>query len=230
MSTRTLSVLTLWSNFVPKKPDQRANLGDSWAIDPAGVILKPDDYHDASPDAGVLKIYRQVDPDVLVIHWFFLNIYTGHILWISQAPAQLTEAQVAAVRQIEQQLAKDWEYITRWEFPLTPLFNSHWDLERYTRTFNFPTVQRGRNQNLALEQITPETIEHYAKLLEGRRHEFTDLDLDLVINRHDGLAYYTGKNGLRTYPLDKLGYHNICRALTRVRAYRKKQSQASYSA
>lgn len=223
MSARTL---TLWSNFVPKRLGQRANLGDAWVINPDGKVLRPDDHQDASPDAGTLKIYRQVGPDVLVIHWHFPNLYTGHVLWISQAPAQLTKAQIATVRRVEQQLATDWEYVMRWEFITTPPhFASHWDLERYTRTLNLPTVQRGRDQNLALEQITPETIEHYAELLEGRRHEFTDLDLDLAINRHEGLAYYTGNNGLRTYPLDKLGYHNICRTLARVRAYRKKQAQ-----
>ena len=58
-------------------------------------------------------------------------------------------------------------------------------------------------------------------MLEKRQHEFVDLKLDLVIDRQKGIAYYTGNNGLRTYPLDKTGYHNICRALNRVNSYRK---------
>jgi len=217
------SPLSLWSNFVPKKLDQKTNVGDAWVIDPDGRIVEADDKMETTSAPGILKIYRHAHPDDLVIHWVFPNVYIGHILWVSQAPPQITGAQVATVRHIEQQLAKDWEYVARWEFTMCtpPLLTSHWDLERYTRPLNLPTVCRGRDQNIALEQIAPETIEHYAKLLENRKHEFFDLNLDLVINRQDGIAYYTGSNGLRTYPLDKLGYHNICRALGRVRAYRR---------
>lgn len=75
-----------------------------------------------------------------------------------------------------------------------------------------------------LKQLSRETIDHYADLLDDRKYEFTDLNIDLVVNRQEGLAYYTGNNGPRTYPLDRLGYHNICRALCRVRAYRRKNN------
>lgn len=222
-----LCPLVLWSNFYPGTSlDHTVNVGASWLIAPDGTIPK-EDYHNFTPEEvgrGLLKAYNHVEPNSLVIHWNFPNIYVGHILWVSQAPTKLTKAQIATVRRIEKQLAKEWDPIARRQFIMTPpLMQSHWDLEKYTRTVDLPTVRRGRDQDLALEQISPETIKHYAELLEGRQHEFTDLDLDLVISREKGVAYYTGNNGLRTYPLDKLGYHNICRALCRVKAYRRKQ-------
>lgn len=224
MSASTLT-LKLWSNFNRQHLAQLINIGDTWVIDPDGPILEPADQVDTTSAPGVLKIYHKVHPNSLVIHWMFPNLYVGHILWISQAPLQITKAQVDTVRCIERQLAKDWEYAARWEFIMCtpPLLTSHWDLERYTRSTNLPTVPRGRDQNIALEEASPETIEHYAKLLESRKHEFSDLDIDLKINRQTGLAYYTGNNGLRTYPLTKLGYHSVIRALCRVKAYRKKQ-------
>lgn len=221
MSVSTLT-LKIWSNFIPQKPSQTTNAGDAWVIDPDGLVIEPTERVNATSAIGILKIYRDVHPDSLVIHWLFPNIYVGHVVWISQAPLQLTKAQIATVRSVEKQLAKDWEHATRWEFIIVtpPRFDAHWDLEKYTRSSNLPTVPRGRSQDVALAQASPETIEHYAQLLENRRHEFTDLDIDLVINRQTGLAYYNGRNGLRTYPLTKLGYHNIIRALCRVRAYR----------
>lgn len=219
------TMLRLWGNYTPRKSDQLTNVGASWVIDPTGPIVKPTECINATSAPGILKIYRNFHPDCLVIHWMFPNLYVGHILWISQAPLQITKAQVDTVRCIERQLAKDWEYAARWEFIMCtpPLLTSHWDLERYTRSTNLPTVPRGRDQNIALEEASPETIEHYAKLLENRKHEFSDLDIDLKVNRQTGLAYYTGNNGLRTYPLTKLGYHSAIRALCRVKAYRKKQ-------
>lgn len=219
------TMLRLWENYTPRKSDQLTNVGASWVIDPTGPIVKPTECINATSASGILKIYRDFHPDCLVIHWMFPNLYVGHILWISQAPLQITKAQVDTVRCIERQLAKDWEYATRWKFIMCtpPLLTSHWDLERYTRSTNLPTVPRGRDQNIALEEASPETIEHYAKLLEDRKHEFSDLDIDLKINRQTGFAYYTGNNGLRTYPLTKLGYHSVIRALCRVKAYRKKQ-------
>lgn len=219
------TMLRLWGNYTPRKSDQLTNVGASWVIDPTGPIVKPTECINATSAPGILKIYRNFHPDCLVIHWMFPNLYVGHILWISQAPLQITKAQVDTVRCIERQLAKDWEYATRWKFIMCtpPLLTSHWDLERYTRSTNLPTAPRGRDQNVALEEASPETIEHYAKLLENRKHEFSDLDIDLKVNRQTGFAYYTGNNGLRTYPLTKLGYHSVIRALCRVKAYRKKQ-------
>lgn len=223
MSENTLK-LQLWSNFNTDY-SQRTNVGDSWVIDPAGLIIEPISIIDATPSPGVLKIYKNLHPDCLVIHWIFPNIHVGHILWISRAPLRLADSQITAVRTIEHQLAKDWERITRREFNMLtpPQFNTHWDLEKYTLPFDLPVACRGRKHNEELTQISRDTIEHYANLLENRKHEFTDLGLSVRIDRNQGIAYYTGRNGGRAYPLDQLGYHSICRALGRVRAYRRNQ-------
>ncbi len=115
MSASTLT-LKLWSNFNRQHLAQLINIGDTWVIDPDGPILEPADQVDTTSAPGVLKIYHKVHPNSLVIHWMFPNLYVGHILWISQAPLQITKAQVDTVRCIERQLAKDWEYAARWEF------------------------------------------------------------------------------------------------------------------
>ena len=115
MSAGTLN-LKLWSNFIPKKLGQKANIGDAWVIDPDGSIVEPTEHINATDSPGILKIYRGVHPDCLVIHRLFPNAYVGHVLWISQAPLQLTKAQIETVRRTEQRLAKNWEYTARWEF------------------------------------------------------------------------------------------------------------------
>lgn len=217
--------LKLWSNYNPAY-SQKTNIGESWVIDPTGPIVEPTGYVDAVTTPGLLKVYEGLDPDCLVIHWIFPNIHVGHVLWISRAPLRVTDFQIATVRAIERQLVKDWERITRREFAIMtpPPFESHWDLEKYTLPFDLPITCRGRNRNEELTKISRETIEHYADLLENRKHEFTDLGLSVRIDRKQGVAYYTGRNGMRPYPLDRLGYHNICRILGRVRAYRKNKA------
>lgn len=118
------TMLRLWGNYTPRKSDQLTNVGASWVIDPTGPIVKPTECINATSAPGILKIYRNFHPDCLVIHWMFPNLYVGHILWISQAPLQITKAQVDTVRCIERQLAKDWEYATRWKFIMcTPPVN-----------------------------------------------------------------------------------------------------------
>ncbi len=220
------TMLRLWENYTPRKSDQLTNVGASWVIDPTGPIVKPTECINATSAPGILKIYRDFHPDCLVIHWMFPNVHVGHVLWVSQAPTHLTFAQVDTVRHIEKQLAEEWERTIRCDFIMLtpPHFDIHWDLEKYTRSNNLPTTKRGRDQELVLKQLSRETIDHYADLLDDRKYEFTDLNIDLVVNRQEGLAYYTGNNGPRTYPLDRLGYHNICRALCRVRAYRRKNN------
>lgn len=221
MSTSTLK---LWSNPNLELFNQQVNIGDSWVIDPDGPIVEPTECVAANPTPGILKVYRNLHPNSLVIHWLYPNFRIGHILWVSKAPLRLTTTQVKTVRSIEKQLAREWEYATRWELGMCtpPQFESHWDLEKYTRTSDLPIVPRGRDQEAVLAEASPTTIEHYAKLLENRKHEFTDLNIGLKIDQDAGLAYYNGYNGLRTYPLVKTGYQAIIRALNRARAYRKK--------
>lgn len=222
----SVSTLKLWSNTNLELLNQQVNIGDSWVIDPDGPIVEPTECVVANPTPGILKIYRNVHPNSLIIHWLYPNLHIGHILWVSKAPLRLTMAQVKTVRHIEDQLARNWERAMRWEFVMCtpPQFESHWDLEKYTRPVNLPTVPRGRDQETALTKASPATIEHYAKLLENRKHEFTDLNIDLEIDREAGLAYYNGYNGLRTYPLVKTGYQGVIRALGRARAYRRKHA------
>lgn len=112
MSTSTLK---LWSNPNLELFNQQVNIGDSWVIDPDGPIVEPTECVAANPTPGILKVYRNLHPNSLVIHWLYPNFRIGHILWVSKAPLRLTTTQVKTVRSIEKQLAREWEYATRWE-------------------------------------------------------------------------------------------------------------------